>query len=127
MGREFVVPVFTDPSINGGVGNPAVALIAVVVGSFFGSALGAVVGGVVAVGLALSWRSGRLGWSGAVLVSALGVLVTVGVMILWFVDDWEIVLLALMGAPQLGAGVFLLEWMGRREVAMGARFYERAP
>lgn len=120
-----VVPVFTDPGISGGVGNPAIAVIALLVGTFSGAGFGAMIGCIVAGGLVLGWVTGVPDRIGLPLTSVVGVVATVGLMTTWLTDDVRIVLLALSGAPRLVGGLALLVWLGRREVAQGRRFFEK--
>jgi hypothetical protein len=123
--QAYVVPAFTDPSVTGGVGNPAIAIVALILGVFFGAAFGAVIGSIVAGGLMFLWVFQVPDRIGGPVVSVIGVAATVGLMTVWLVDDPQIVLIALSGAPCLVAGVAILLRLGRREVTSGRRFYER--
>ncbi|MCS5722528.1 hypothetical protein N1028_11245 [Herbiconiux sp. CPCC 203407] len=123
--QAYVVPVVSDPSIDGGVGNPAIAVIALLVGSFLGAGFGAIIGCIVAGGLVLGWATGVPDRIGVPLTSIVGVAATVGLMTTWLTDDVRTVLLALSGSPRVVGGVALLAWLGRREVVRGRRFFEK--
>jgi hypothetical protein len=119
----YVLPVFTDPSIEGGVGNPGIALYALTGGLFLGSAFGAVIGTVVAGALVMLWCAGAPRWLCVPAVSIIAATAMFATLFAWFVTDLQVALTAANGCIPLVGGVILLDWTARREVQRGGRFF----
>jgi hypothetical protein len=101
-----------NPSQLGGTGSPGYALIGSQVGFLIGSFFGTIVGTVTAGAVALAWRAGLPRWAVATIGGAVVTVVVFGAEVGLIGHDLQTVSVALIGSVYGVGGVILLAWIG---------------